>query len=61
MASSTAEPMPQTVEAYKKLAQRDLDLIIEMKDEISKLKQKANSYEQLIEKLKRRVNSPGGE
>ena len=38
--------MPQTVEAYKKLAQRDLELIEEQREEISKLKQRVNKLEQ---------------
>lgn len=42
MASSSAEPMPQTIEAYKELAQRDLELIMDMKGEISLLKSKVN-------------------
>lgn len=46
MASSIAEPMPQTVEAYKALAQRDLELIMEMKAEISKLKERNNRLHQ---------------
>jgi hypothetical protein len=52
MASSTSEPMPQTVEAYKALAQRDHDLIVEMKldhlTEVSKLKARVNKLEQSI-------------
>ncbi len=52
MASSTAEPMPQTVEAYKALAQRDLDLIMEQKEEISKLKAENNKLRQSNFKLK---------
>ena len=50
MASSTVEPMPQTIEAYKALAQRDHDLIVEMKAahqaEVSKLKARINKLEQ---------------
>jgi sugar-specific transcriptional regulator TrmB len=50
MSSSTSEPMPQTIEAYKALAQRDHDLIAEMKAEhqaeVSKLKSKINKLEQ---------------
>ena len=37
MASSLAEPMPQTIEAYKALAQRDLELIMEQREEIAQL------------------------
>ena len=40
------EPMPQTVEAYKKLSARDLELIMEQKEEISRLKQKVNNLQQ---------------
>ena len=39
-------PMPQTIEGYKKLAERDLELIMEQKAEISKLKQRINKLEQ---------------
>lgn len=50
MASSTAQPMPDTIEAYKELAQRDHDLIVEMKAahqaEVSKLKVRINKLEQ---------------
>ena len=50
MASSTAQPMPETIEAYKALAQRDHDLIAEMKAahqaEVSKLKARINKLEQ---------------
>ena len=50
MASSTVEPMPQTIEAYKALAQSDHDLIVQMKAEhqaeVSKLKAKINKLEQ---------------
>lgn len=49
MASSQAKPMPQTVEAYKKLAQRDLELIEDQRDEIGKLKAKINKLEQKVE------------
>jgi uncharacterized coiled-coil protein SlyX len=52
MASSTIEPMPQTIEAYKALAQRDLELIVEMKvehqAEVSKLKARLNNLEQKL-------------
>lgn len=44
--------MPQTIEAYKALAQRDLELIMEMKDEISNLKQKVNKLEQQLKSKK---------
>ena len=46
MASSTVEPMPQTIEAYKKLAQRDLELIEEQQKEIGQLKAEANKLKQ---------------
>ena len=46
MASSTSEPMPQTIEAYKALAQRDLELIEEQQREIGQLKAKINKLEQ---------------
>ena len=44
------QPIPQTVEAYKNLAQRDLELIEEQREEINKLKCKVNDLQQ---KLKR--------
>jgi len=40
------QAMPETVEAYKALAARDLELIMEQKEEISRLKQKVNKLEQ---------------
>lgn len=50
MASSTAQPMPETIDGYKKLAQRDHDLIVEMKAahqaEVSKLKVDFNKLNQ---------------
>ncbi len=46
MASSTAEPMPQTIDGYKKLAQRDLELVMEMRTEIGKLKARLNNLQQ---------------
>ncbi len=44
------EPMPQTVEAYKDLAQRDLQLIMEQRSEISKLKREINDLRQKLNK-----------
>jgi len=46
MASSIEKPMPQTIEAYIRLAHRDLDLIMEMRKEIGQLKAKINKLEQ---------------
>ena len=46
MASSVEKPMPQTIEAYIRLAHRDLDLIMEMRKEIGQLKAKINKLEQ---------------
>ena len=46
MASSTVEKMPQTIEAYRKLAQRDLELIMSQKEEIGRLKARINKLEQ---------------
>ena len=43
------EPMPQTVQAFRHLAQRDLELIEEQREEIAKLKCKVNN---LTQKLK---------
>jgi cell division protein FtsB len=45
--------MPQTVEAYKKLAQRDLELIEAQRDEIAKLKAKNNKLEQALAKARK--------
>ena len=50
MASSTEQPMPQTIEAYKALAQRDLELIEEQQLEISKLKVANNQLRQKLVK-----------
>ena len=46
MAHSIFAPMPQTVEAYKALAQRDLELIMDQKAYISKLKAVINKLDQ---------------
>ena len=50
MAGSLSEPMPQTVEAYKELLQRDLDFWtkeMESKNkEMSALKKKVNDLQQ---------------
>ena len=40
------EPMPQTLEYLRALSARDLELIMEQKDEISRLKQRINKLEQ---------------
>ena len=56
MASSQAEPMPQTVEAYKKLAGRDLILIEGQQKEISDLKAKANDLQQRLIKAKNQLS-----
>lgn len=50
MASSCSEPMPQTIEAYKKLAQRDLELIEEQRVTIGKQAAKINKLEQKLTK-----------
>ena len=39
-------PMPKTPEYYRAMAQRDLELIMEQKAEISRLKQRINKLEQ---------------
>ena len=46
--------MPNTIESYKDLAQRDLELIEEQRSEISKLKCKLNNLQQKLKK--RRIN-----
>ncbi len=51
MASSTVKPMPQTIEAYKTLAQRDLELIMEMKAIIGKQNKELNTLKQSNERL----------
>ena len=48
------QPMPQTIEAYKDLAQRDLELIEEQREEINKLKCKVNDLQQKL-KAKKKV------
>ena len=45
------EPMQQTVEAYKELAQRDLELIEDQRDLINKLRCKVNDLSQKNIKL----------
>ena len=52
--------MPQTVEAYKELAQRDLELIEDQREEINKLKCKVNNLSQKIQKLKRNKGESNG-
>jgi len=42
--------MPQTVEAYKLLADRDLKLIESQRDEIGQLRAKINKLEQKLSK-----------
>ena len=43
------QPMPQTVESYKELAQRDLELIEDQREEINKLKCKVNDLSQKLQ------------
>ena len=56
MASSTVEKMPQTVEAYKKLAQRDLELIESQEELINNLTCKLNQRDQKITRLVRALS-----
>lgn len=44
------EPMPRTVEYYKANAIRDQELILAMKAQISRLKQKINKLKQTVKK-----------
>ena len=44
--------MPQTVEGYKELAQRDLVLIESQRDEIGRLKAKINQLQQKLSRGK---------
>ena len=53
MASSTSQPMEQTVDAYRKLAQRDLELIEEQQQEIGVLRAKVNNLQQKLKKRTR--------
>lgn len=55
MAGSYEQP-ERTVEFYKALAQRDLELIESQRDEIAKLKKKVN---QLQQKLGKHSNTKG--
>lgn len=64
--SKSRESMPQTIEAYKKLAARDLELIEEQRDEISGLKhrniqlrQKNNSLSLQLEQTNEVLNRTG--
>jgi hypothetical protein len=50
MASSTSQPMEQNVESYKRLAQRDLELIEEQQRELGSLKSKINNLQQKLKK-----------
>ena len=43
-------PMPRTVEHYQANADRDQELILEMKDEIGRKNQRINKLEQKLEK-----------
>lgn len=54
---SKGEPMPQTVEYLQQLAVRDLKLIMEQKEEISRLKQTANNLRQKVESLQDRLDA----
>ena len=60
MASSTIEPMPQTIEAYKTLAQRDLELIEEQQREIGRLKGELNERKQQLVSAKIRAQKLAG-
>lgn len=51
MASSTAKPMEQTVSEYKILAQRDLEVIEELLDDITYLKSEVKRLRVRNEKL----------
>jgi len=53
MASSTSQPMGQTVDDYRKLAQRDLELIEEQQQEIGVLRAKVNNLQQKLKKRTR--------
>ena len=50
MASSINNPIPQTVEGYKELAQRDLVTIENQRDEIGRLKAENNNLRQKLNK-----------
>lgn len=50
MASSINNPIPQTVEGYRELAQRDLILIEWQRDEIGRLNSKINQLKQKLGK-----------
>jgi len=52
MASSINNPIPQTVEGYRELAQRDLVLIEWQRDEIGRLKAKINQLQQKLSRGK---------
>lgn len=60
MASSTIKPMPQTIEAYKVLAQRDLELIEEQQREIGRLKGELNERKQQLVSAKIRAQKLAG-
>ena len=60
MSSSTIEPMPQTIEAYKALAQRDLELIEEQQREIGRLKGELNERKQQLVSAKIRAQKLAG-
>ncbi len=45
------QAMPQTIDAYKELAQRDLNLIMEMKGIIGKQNKELNQLRQKVRKL----------
>ena len=49
--------MPQTVEGYKELAQRDLVLIEKQRDEIGRLKAKINQLKQRLKKKPKFINT----
>ena len=51
MASSTPQPI-RDIEFYKKLAQRDHDLIVEMVAELGRLRAKLNTLQQKYDSKK---------
>lgn len=50
MVTSCSPKMPKTVESYKELAQRDLEIIEAQRDEIAKLKGTVNNLRQKLKK-----------
>lgn len=60
MVTSCSPKMPQTIEAYRALSQRDLEIIMDQKEEIDRLKQENLKLQITNRKLSERVKALRG-